>query len=270
MDILISLSKVLPRFVMPLNVALVLLVCVYFLLSRSPKSARALLIVAIGLLSVFSVPRVAGYLIQSLEQYYPPIQVQDAPYADAIVLLGGAVSAPEPPRPDVQLGSGGDRLLTTARLWKAGKAPLILIAGGNVYGGQFSPEADYTSAILIDWGIAESAFVKDRKSRNTSENATEVAALLKTNGLEKILLVTSAMHMPRAMALFRSEGIDVTAVPANHWITYGENKTLSSWIPSAINLSGSTRALREYLGMLYYLVTGRLTLSNIMPSEPAF
>ncbi len=255
-------SDLLPRLVLPLGLALQLLVLCMVLWSRHRRFAKTAGVTAFVILWVFSLPRVSHALIASLEQRYPSVGAADAPCADAIVLLGGGLQLPYPPRTDVQLGPGADRLLATVRLWKAGKAPVVLLSTGGGIDSVLS-ETDQSARLLNEWGIPEDVLVYERTSTNTDENAQETALILQQNEINTVLLVTSASHMTRAMALFRAEGIAALPFPADHWVVDRSGFDLREWIPDAINLSGSSRALREYLGMAHYLITGRISLDDL-------
>ena len=98
----------------------------------------------------------------------------------------------------------------------AGKAPLIIVSGGNVFLQEgIRPESAYTADLLQEWGIPQSAIIFEGNSRNTRENAVETSRLLKNRQLNRVLLVTSAFHMPRALATFRAVGIDAIPSPSS-------------------------------------------------------
>ena len=104
-----------------------------------------------------------------------------------------------------------DRLLHGFRLYRAGKAPLILISGGHVpmFGMGTQTEAEAARSVLEEWGVPESAILVDTRSKNTVENGTFSRDLLASRGIHRALLVTSALHMPRAVAAFRKAGLEV-------------------------------------------------------------
>ena len=137
-----------------------------------------------------------------LEDMYPPQRAEDMPKADAIVVLGGGMSSNTNTLVYAEMHLGADRVWHAARLWKAGKAPVVITSGEG--------EADSSYPLLRDLGVPESAIVLENVARNTEENAKYVADWLKANvkasdlpgGRRRILLVTSAMHMRRAVLMF--------------------------------------------------------------------
>jgi uncharacterized SAM-binding protein YcdF (DUF218 family) len=99
--------------------------------------------------------------------------------------------------------------------------------------------------------------VLERKSKTTYENALYSKQLLDERGIQDVLVVTSAAHMTRALAVFRSLGLHATAAPTDYetggLIDY-RNPTI--WLPDASTLSGTASALKEYLGILVYWLRG--------------
>ena len=112
--------------------------------------------------------------------------------------------------------------------------------------------------LLRAWGVPEEAILLETESRNTDENALYSKRPLEAHGLKHILLVTSALHMPRALALFRASGIDAVPAPTDFEVVDRGDRTLMPWLPDAAALEGSTRAIKEYLGLGVYWIQGLL------------
>jgi len=242
--------------VMPLSLGVLCIVIGAVAVMSKPKSGRVLILMGVIILTVFSLPIVANQLIHSLESKYPTRQVENYPGADAIVLLGGGVSPATPVTIYPQLSVSADRLLVTKRLYDAGKAPIILVSGGTAdTDSNVESEAAQTSLILQSWGVEVDDIVTEELSTNTHQNMQETIKLLEDASSKRILLVTSAMHMPRAMAIFNTSGLEVIPVPANRLINQSTTRIKNRWIPNAISLGGSSRALREHLGLLYFKLT---------------
>ena len=145
-----------------------------------------------------------------------------------------------------------DRLLQGLRLYRAGKAPLLVCTGG-ARGG--TPEAQGMGRLLQEWGVPSGAILLEEHSLNTRENAVFTYSALKARGIGRILLVTSALHMPRAAAVFRKAGFEVNPAAADFRTGWGE-ASLWDWLPKARNLERSDRALREWIGLLVYRLRG--------------
>jgi uncharacterized SAM-binding protein YcdF (DUF218 family) len=165
-----------------------------------------------------------------------------------------------PPRKVPELADAGDRVLEAARLWREGRAPLVVACGGTLDGTP--PEASSLAALLQFLGVAPDAILEEQRSRNTHENAVEAWRVLEPRGARRILLVTSALHMPRAAALFRAQGFEVVPAPTD-WLIVdpGPRSRLGAaltFLPNAESLSVTTRALREWLGLAVAGVLGWL------------
>ncbi len=257
---MIFLSKTLPLLVYPLGLACILLVLALFV-SRRAGWLRLLVLLALAILWMSSTRWVAYGLARSLEwQILPPTPI---PHADVIIVLGGGTEAAEYPRPMAEVNGAGDRVLYAARLFREGKAPHILLSGGDIawLEGRGRTPADDMAEILALMGVPGQDLILETKSVNTYENSVECARIMKARGFKKGLLVTSAMHMPRAFGLFKHQGLQVTPVPVDYTITQAawEHLFESAWqtqviniLPGVSNLSLSTRALKEYLGILAY------------------
>lgn len=112
------------------------------------------------------------------------------------------------------------------------------------------------AAFIKDLGVPEAALVLESGSRTTRENAINTRPLLQARGINRILLVTSAQHMPRALATFRKLGIDAIAAPTDFEASRPTGYWLLRWMPSAAALERSSRALKEYIGIWVYRMSG--------------
>ena len=251
------LSKLIPLFIVPLGFALVISILAMGILGLSVRLARLFLFVAVSVLWVASTPIFAGYLGLTLENRYPPVGIEATPAADAIVVLGGAVGGQGSPRITVDLTDAADRVLHTARLFRAGKAPVVLISGGTIpWLGTDIPEAESTRTLLEEWGVPGASILAEDASRNTYENAVLTRQMLAEHELQRVSLVTSALHMPRALATFASAGIDAVPAPTDFTFTYKNYRTVIDFLPDAKALSRTTDAIKEYIGYGYYLWKG--------------
>ena len=258
------ISKVLPLLVYPIGLACVLLVLIVAV-RRRPRAVAALAVVALVLLYLASNHWVAYALMRSLEWRYLP--QGDLPAAQAIVVLGGGTYAAEPPRPMAEVGEAGDRLMYAALLYQEGKAPFVLVSGGNMPWVQSSSgtAADDMASLLEMMGVPEEAIWRQSVSRNTYEDAVECARLLADHGVSRILLVTSASHMPRSVALFQKQGLVVVAAPTDFAVSYEDWQRLRTTgldgqivylMPDAFWLETTYRALHEYFGLFTYRLRG--------------
>ena len=251
------ISKTLTELAYPLSLSLLLTLLGAVFVWRDQKWPAGLsLLCSLLVLWVPSTPAVSDYLRASLERRHLPMALEQVPKADAIVVLGGAVAAALPPRLTVDLSGASDRVLYAAQLYHAGKARLVIASGGAQREGP--AEAYAMAALLTEWGVPQEAIMLETASRNTYENAVNSKRLLGAHGLHQVLLVTSALHMPRALALFRALGIEAAPAPTDFEVVESGDKTLLQWLPDAGALEGSTRALKEYFGLGVYWVRGWL------------
>lgn len=120
--------------------------------------------------------------------------------------------------------------------------------------------------ILKTMGVPASAILQDPTSLNTYENAVNVKKILKEQGIRRVLLVTSAMHMPRSLRIFQRQGIEAIPAPTDFLVSQQEleepnsspQATVLSLVPDADRLEMTTRALKEYVGSLVYRLRGWL------------
>jgi len=262
----IFLSKFLPLFVYPLGLAC-LLIFVALLVSYKRKTSTSLIILALAILWLSSTTGFSNLLARSLElKYLPPAEI---PAGEVLVVLGGGTEPASPPRTTVEINGAGDRVLYAAQLYKEGKAPYILLSGGDIEWlstGATTPAEDMAT-LLVQMGVPENALWLETESKNTYENALYAKKMLDEQGINQILLVTSAMHMPRAVALFEKQGFEVTPLPVDFSVTdsisasSGQGILVSKLIdilPSASNLAMTTNAMKEYLGYFIYKLQGWL------------
>jgi uncharacterized SAM-binding protein YcdF (DUF218 family) len=224
------------------------------------RSATALAGLAFAILWLGSTPWIADALASHLERQYRAMAPQDAPVADAIVVLGGAVAGARPPeRPTLSLLPSSTRVWYAAALYRAGKARWVVVAAGNrPEHADEQVEADAIQEMLVQLGVPASAIVLERSSRTTRENAANVLPELKRRGVRSVLLVTSAIHMPRALQTFvRSWGPDAPKVlPAVTDVRSpaAGSTPLQLWLPSLDALISVTRALKELAGMAVFAI----------------
>lgn len=261
---LFELGKVVGWLLSPLVLALVLwtVAAVLFWRGHRRLGLSAGLLAVLGLWTV-ATPLVANRLAYSLERRFPAVLADQASQADAIVLLGGALSGARlPERPSFDLGSAADRVWYAAALFKAGKASSVLVSGGNQRGADgMQVESEAMRSMLLALGVPVSAIRLEGNSRNTAENAQQSLGLIQAVGAKRVLLVTSAVHMPRALWTFQAalRGSGVTVLPATTDVEGlpGTLDPLGRWFPDANSLSLSTRALKEYLGLAALRLRGQ-------------
>jgi uncharacterized SAM-binding protein YcdF (DUF218 family) len=204
----------------------------------------------IGAVVVFGVLPTGTLLLEPLQARFDTPQSL-ATVDGVIVLAGSEQTALIAAHSDPQIGAGGDRLTTFLML--AARFPQARL----VHSG--SPkEAQIARTLVLGTGVAPERIRFDTDARNTCDSAHTVRALMGPQGTERWLLVTSAFHMPRAIACFRAAGWDVIAYPTDF------RRGLSSWSPNMVsNLDDLDLATHEWIGLVYYRLRGRT--SDVFP-----
>ncbi len=215
---------------------------------RQLRGSLGLVTLAFAWLWVWSMPVTSSWLRGTIEYQYPAMALSEYPAAAAIVVLGGAMEPPTRLNNESNLGSGADRAWHAAHLFRAGKAPLVLLSGGADPQQYRYSEARAMAVFMQELGVPAEAMLLEEESRNTRENAAFTARLLKARGVEDVLLVTSALHMPRALKLFSEQGLRVVAAPTDFDSDQGPSGLLA-WLPDASALDGSGRAFKELVGL---------------------
>jgi uncharacterized SAM-binding protein YcdF (DUF218 family) len=239
------LSKILPLLVLPVGITLL------FMLAGLVLRRRGLLIAAFVMLWLSSLPIVARTL-WGLVETGERINAEQAPKADAIVVLSsGRVVAPGAAK--ISEWGDADRFFGGVQLFQAGKAPLLVFTGGWT---PLNPTAPLEGTVLVDYarqfGVPKDAVLTTKAVANTAEEALAVGELLRAGfPAPRILLVTSAFHMPRAAHLFSNAGMEVMPFP----VDFSDAATgigVLAFLPNARAVATTQAALREIYGRLYY------------------
>ena len=239
-----TLSKTLGFFAAPSNLLISIGVLGLILLcTRFTRLASWLIVTSLVLLAVAGLSPLGNALILPLEERFPPWNPSHgAP--DGIVVLGGGILSSE-------------RITATAELARRYPNARIIFSGGSsslIY--DEGPEAPFAVRQLEALGVAHDRIAAEDRSRNTLENAAYSLRLAHPKPGERWLLVTSAYHMPRAMAAFRAVGFVVEAYPVD-WRTRGPEDLTRPFGSLAEGLRRTDTAVREWVGLLVYRVTGK-------------
>jgi uncharacterized SAM-binding protein YcdF (DUF218 family) len=260
---MVFLSKLFAPALSPLLIIAELLLISILAMRRWPRLARAAAIAALVVLMVGGNTWFAYSVADRLELRYVPDG--PLPTAQAIVVLASYAEPAAPPSPTVMMdGEMASRLLYGAQLYREHQAPTVILSGGTLPWLQnVAPMSEAMAEVIELMGVPKSAIIEEAGSANTYENALGVKAILKERHIGRVLLVTSAMHMPRALALFKHQGIDAIPAPCDFTRLIGSGRggwrgALLHLIPEAGNLVITTLASREYLGLAVYRAAGLL------------
>jgi len=232
----------------PLNL---ILLCALGLLLRPrwPRLGLGLSLLALVVLTVCSTRFGAGLFVAPLERQNLPLQAEDASGAQAIVVLGGGrlTNAPEYAGQDIPSSASLQRLRYAANLYRSTHLP-VLVTGGHPDGGKTSEASVMARVLQEDFSVP--VRWQEQSSNNTAENAQLSARMLREAGITRILLVTDAIHMPRAKWIFMQTGLEVVAAPTI-FVSRAHN-TPADFLPSSQGLQLSSYALHEWLGLAWY------------------
>src|SRR5690606_27632940 len=146
-----------------------------------------------------------------------------------------------------------------ADLHRSGHVKRIMAVGGNLPWDEATrPEGDVMRDMLITLGVPAEAITTGTTSRNTYENAIEARTMMSGPPFEPVLLVTSAAHMPRALAVFRAAGIPADPAPCDFRSKDNAGDYVLDWLPQAGAFAMTSAALREWMGYYVYQWRGWL------------
>ena len=260
------LTKTLGIMLLPINLLIGLgLLGAVLLATRFSALGRRLLITTVVLFALIGFLPLGNLLLYSLESRFPPWDAaRGAP--DGIIVLGGSIDA------DLSVVHGtpvvqaaADRIIAAAALARKYPNARVVFTGGDPYLiSNDAREADYAAAIFESLGIEKSRLIMERRSRNTIENAQFTKALVAPKPGERWLLVTSAYHMPRSVGLFRKAGFAVEPFPVD-W--RAEGRLFGFAAVAADGLGKTDIAMREWMGLIAYRMTGRI--DELLPGPEA-
>lgn len=251
------LLKVLLFFLRPLVWTVILFLIAFF--SKNEKRKKRFFQTGFIVLLVFTNP----FIIRQLLNWYEvkPIQLPANENYNAAILLGGFVTFDKKDQQSY-FTSASDRFIQTALLYKTGRIKKIIVSGGNGYivKNNFT-ESGFVKQKFIELGVAANDIYTDTTSRNTLENAVNTKRIIDSLHLqEPFLLISSAMHLPRARLLFEKRGIVVKLYPCDFLAKkdLANNFTEDYILPSAHALVIWDLFIKEIAGIIAYKITGRV------------
>jgi uncharacterized SAM-binding protein YcdF (DUF218 family) len=252
------LSKILGFFAIPSNLVISIgLIGLLLLPTRFARAGRALAFASLIVLAILGLSPVGNALMIPLEDRFPRWEAtRGAP--DGIIVLGGAISPDvSAARDEVALNEAAERLTVAVELARRYPTARIVFSGGSgalIY--DEGAEAPFALRMLENLGISRARILLEDRSRNTVENAIFSKALVQPKPGERWLLVTSAHHLPRAIGVFRRTGFPVEPYPVD-WRTRGAPDALRPFATLGDGLRRSDTAVREWVGLAVYWLTGR-------------
>ena len=253
-----TLSKLLGFFALPSNFLIAIgILGLVLLCTRFMRLASWLIVTSLVLIAILGLSPLGNALILPLEDRFPPWDASHGP-PDGIILLGGMISPDvSAARGTVALNEAAERITATAELARRYPNARIIVTGGSsalIF--DEGPEAPFAVRQLQALGVAHDRITAEEQSRNTVENAVFSRLIAQPKPGERWLLVTSAYHMPRAIAVFRAAGFPVEAYPVD-WRTRGPEDAARPFGSLSEGLRRTDEAMHEWAGLVGYRLTGK-------------
>ncbi len=258
------MKKIVALFLYPVGLCLGILILGLFCLWATRRQRLGKVLVTLGtvLLLLFSTSLISLGMLVPLEQRYPallhPETVSWGPKSSTspkwiVVLGGGHVSDPRLPANSQISAPALGRVVEGVRLHKAVPGSKLLLSGGAVFDPV--PEAEVMGQIAVLLGVKPQDIMLESDSRDTAEEAEIIAKMI---GKEKFILVTSAVHMPRSMALFRKRGLQPIPAPADFLVREASGVRPYQVFPRRRSLGQVETAVHEYLGLAWAWLRGTI------------
>jgi len=249
---MIYFFKAMASFILPPGIFILIIFLLAIALLRQKKYFLGILTFLLsGVFYCSSIFWFSDALVRDLEYRYPLPKFEKV---DAIIMLGGGAlqAAPDLSGPGAAVRGVDSRINLAFRLHKRFNIPIVLAGGPGIPGT--GCEAEIYTKIFIDMGVAKEMLLLDDFSRNTIENAENVTAILRQHDWQNLILITSAYHMPRAVACFESQGITVIPCPTDYLTNPERFSHYLYFCPSSEAFNNTVIALREHL-RLYVMQT---------------
>lgn len=211
-----------------------------------------------AILTVFGCTPIPYLLLASLERPFVAATLANAPSADAVVVLGGQLKGSQYEAAGFTTGFGADRIATGVQALLSGKTARLVLGGGNVptERGSFV-EGERLKEFLTQWKSFPGEIIAMKPSANTHEEAIHFRSLANERRWTNVLLITSAYHLPRAVAAFEKAGVrvqpvgcDFKGIPA---LNYGHRGLRGfQWVPTTEPLAVVGLYIHEILGSIVY------------------
>lgn len=252
------MREFLSLIIMPLPVLyLILVTALIFFISGHKKSGKILLVIAGIWFLIISTPLIPKLLVRSLENKYPSLTdeaIKNLPDSCDIIILGGGHSDDKDLSPNNQLSTTAlGRLTEGIRIHKMIPGSRLILSGSRGRSEIAQARILYLTALIL--GADSASMVMQTLPANTQMEAEEYSRNFGTKN--KLIVVTSDIHLPRAMLLFKKTGLDPVAAPTNQIIKYGSVKYRWRWMPSADCIKMMEAVIHEYAGMLWSIDGGK-------------
>ena len=227
-----------------------IIVVILLILIGRYKKRHSLIYFAIALLYILSTPIISNAFFKLVESDQHRKCIASIEQADAIVVLSGMLSIHEIDGEEYIDWGDPDHFFEGVELMKTGKAPNLIFTGAKMPWGKSSrTEGAVLTDYAIHYGIPSNQIFVSDLVNNTADEATAVKKMALGN---KIILVTSAFHMPRTQMLFKKEGSKVVTYPVDFKSLTTDSVTFMHYLPDVGSLVKTELGMSELMGRLYY------------------
>lgn len=218
---------------------------------RKKKIGTAFIIGGLIYIYLFSTTAISTWLAVQIEEEYHYANLDELPQADAILVLGGGTLQNGE---WVELSDPADRVFNGARLFKAGKSPAVVVTSGGGFSNR--PHSLAMSSFLQELGVPKENIIEESQAENTYQHTQYLKPIFEERGIKSVILVTSAWHMRRSIAVFESnmDGLEIVPFPVDS--LRGKYNSLLDYLPTAQGLYKSSIIFKEYIGYIVYDVRG--------------
>ena len=241
---MIYLHKILPLIFSPLIlvIGLIILGIIFNL--------RKFSLIGVIVLILSSLPIISNKFIAYLEKDYQPIEIAEVENVDAIVVLSGMIRViGDEENLKYEFTDSVDRFFAGLDLFNNNKSPILILTRGKMPWSLGIAEGEYLKELAIKYGVSEENIILTDEVQNTDQEAKAIKEILTEDA--KIILVTSAFHMPRAEKVFKAANINLIPYPVDFQNSKSKT-TMMDFIPSAGSLFDTSHFVREMIGRLYY------------------
>ena len=241
---MIYLHKILPLIFSPLMLVIGLIVLGIIF------NLRKFSLIGVIVLILSSLPIISNKFIAYLEKDYQPIEVAEIENVDAIVVLSGMIRViGDEENLKYEFTDSVDRFFAGLDLFNNNKSPILILTRGKMPWSIGIAEGEYLKELAIKYGVSEENIILTDEVQNTDQEAKAIKEILTEDA--KIILVTSAFHMPRAEKVFKAANINLIPYPVDFQNSKSKT-TMMDFIPSAESLFDTSHFFREMIGRLYY------------------
>ena len=241
---MIYLHKILPLIFSPLMLVIGLIILGIIF------NIRKFTLIGIIILIFSSLPIISNKFIAYLEKDYKPIEISEIENVDAIVVLSGMIKVVgDEENLKYEFAESIDRFFAGLDLFNNNKAPILILTRGKMPWSLGIAEGEYLKELAIKYGVSEENIILTDEVQNTDQEAKAIKEILTEDA--KIILVTSAFHMPRAEKVFKAANINLIPFPVDFQNSKSKT-TMMDFIPSAESLFDTSHFVREMIGRLYY------------------